>query len=180
MSLPMRRQGMSCSSGSTLRKAISRKSPFTSSPSSRLPWASCSRNGYGPSSRNTICCTGGRSLFSSRRFSCFFSGLHGLGDVGYSRQHPGFLRLRRTSGKLQESQRAQRGDDHVYRQSPQRYRADIPLCPHTRPRYKENHPQLLRKSSSFFALGASWEPPCPPSSLKKPFCSAASSHHKRS
>ena len=34
---------------------------------------------------------------------------------------------------FRESQRAQRGDDHVYRQSPQRYRADIPLCPHTRP-----------------------------------------------
>ena len=86
-----------------------------------------------------------------RGASPVFSGLHGLGDVGYSRQYPGFLRLRRTSGKFQESQRAQRGDDHVYRQSPQRYRADIPLCPHTRPRYKENHPQLLRNRRLFRA-----------------------------
>ena len=150
MSLPMRRQGMSCSSGSILRKAISRKSPFTSSPSSRLPWASCSRNGYGPSSRNTICCTGGRSLFSSRRFSCFFRPSWPRG-CGIRPSTSWFPRLRRTSGKLQESQRAQRGDDHVYRQSPQRYRADIPLCPHTRPRYKENHPQLLRNRRLFRA-----------------------------
>ena len=33
----------------------------------------------------------------------------------------------------------------------QRYRADIPLCPHTRPRYKENHPQLLRNRRLFRA-----------------------------
>ena len=30
------------------------------------------------------------------------------------------------------------------------------------------------KSSSFSRSARRWEPPCPPSSLKKPFCSAAS------
>ena len=81
----------------------------------------------------------------------FFPAFMASGMWDTAAQHPGFLRLRRTSGKLQESQRAQRGDDHVYRQSPQRYRADIPLCPHTRPRYKENHPQLLRNRRLFRA-----------------------------
>lgn len=103
----------------------------------------------GPSSEADLCLLEADRLFlRGRRFSVFRlkSGL-GMG-YGPSNILVSFIAPYRVS--FQESQQAQRGgfgDDHVYRQSPQRYRADIPLCRTGTPIRKMS--SATTKSSSF-------------------------------
>lgn len=113
-------------------------------------------NGYGPSSLNTICCTGGRSLTLLLR-RLFFRPSWPRGWDTAVNILVSFVCAASESFKRKVNS-AQRGDDHVYRQSPQRYRADIPCPPHTRPIKKPS--SATTKSSSFQRSARRWEPPC--------------------